>query len=182
MDILVPSVGESITEGKLLRWLKADGAFVKANEPLFGSGDGQGHNRCAESGVGRSQDRRQTGNSRRHRCERRQDRREGQGTCIHSRSNAESEAAERWAARRAGRTSTRDGSGVDTNNLSGSGRGGLVTKESVQTAIDKQTPSALPRLLRGSAERRLLRCPLGPHGEAPATDEPASAAALPSGW
>src|SRR6478752_1701070 len=33
--ITVPGVGESITEGILARWLKADGAAVKAGEPLF---------------------------------------------------------------------------------------------------------------------------------------------------
>ncbi len=33
--ITVPGVGESITEGILSRWLKPDGAVVKAGEPLF---------------------------------------------------------------------------------------------------------------------------------------------------
>ena len=35
VSIKVPSVGESITEGILARWLKADGAAVKAGEPLY---------------------------------------------------------------------------------------------------------------------------------------------------
>jgi 2-oxoglutarate dehydrogenase E2 component (dihydrolipoamide succinyltransferase) len=35
VSIKVPGVGESITEGILARWLKADGAPVKAGEPLF---------------------------------------------------------------------------------------------------------------------------------------------------
>jgi 2-oxoglutarate dehydrogenase E2 component (dihydrolipoamide succinyltransferase) len=35
VDIKVPSVGESITEGILARWLKKDGDAVKAEEPLF---------------------------------------------------------------------------------------------------------------------------------------------------
>ncbi len=35
VDIKVPSVGESISEGILSRWLKPDGAPVKAGEPLF---------------------------------------------------------------------------------------------------------------------------------------------------
>jgi 2-oxoglutarate dehydrogenase E2 component (dihydrolipoamide succinyltransferase) len=35
VPITVPGVGESITEGILARWLKADGAEVKAGEPLF---------------------------------------------------------------------------------------------------------------------------------------------------
>jgi 2-oxoglutarate dehydrogenase E2 component (dihydrolipoamide succinyltransferase) len=35
VPITVPGVGESITEGILARWLKSDGALVKAGEPLF---------------------------------------------------------------------------------------------------------------------------------------------------
>ena len=35
VPIRVPGVGESITEGILARWLKADGSAVKAGEPLF---------------------------------------------------------------------------------------------------------------------------------------------------
>jgi 2-oxoglutarate dehydrogenase E2 component (dihydrolipoamide succinyltransferase) len=35
VDIIVPSVGESITEGTLARWLKKDGAVVRADEPVF---------------------------------------------------------------------------------------------------------------------------------------------------
>ena len=35
VEIKVPSVGESITEGTLARWLKPDGAFVHTNDPLF---------------------------------------------------------------------------------------------------------------------------------------------------
>src|SRR4051794_31585315 len=34
VEIKVPSVGESITEGTLSRWLKANGAVVRANEPV----------------------------------------------------------------------------------------------------------------------------------------------------
>jgi 2-oxoglutarate dehydrogenase E2 component (dihydrolipoamide succinyltransferase) len=33
--IKVPSVGESITEGTISRWLKKDGDFVRAEEPVF---------------------------------------------------------------------------------------------------------------------------------------------------
>jgi len=35
VDVKVPSVGESVTEGVLSRWLKPDGAAVKANESLY---------------------------------------------------------------------------------------------------------------------------------------------------
>jgi 2-oxoglutarate dehydrogenase E2 component (dihydrolipoamide succinyltransferase) len=35
VDIKVPSVGESITQGTIARWLKKDGAQVRTDEPLF---------------------------------------------------------------------------------------------------------------------------------------------------
>src|SRR5271167_4417205 len=35
VDIRVPSVGESITEGTLSRWFKKDGEPIRADEPLF---------------------------------------------------------------------------------------------------------------------------------------------------
>src|SRR5438128_336549 len=35
VPIKVPGVGESISEGIVARWLKPDGAAVKAGEPLF---------------------------------------------------------------------------------------------------------------------------------------------------
>jgi 2-oxoglutarate dehydrogenase E2 component (dihydrolipoamide succinyltransferase) len=35
IDIKVPTVGESITEGTLSRWLKKEGAFVNEGEPVF---------------------------------------------------------------------------------------------------------------------------------------------------
>src|SRR5207237_4702470 len=35
VDIKVPSVGESVSEGTISRWLKPDGAAVQANEPVL---------------------------------------------------------------------------------------------------------------------------------------------------
>jgi 2-oxoglutarate dehydrogenase E2 component (dihydrolipoamide succinyltransferase) len=35
VEIKVPSVGESVTEGTLSRWLKSNGDFVRADEPVF---------------------------------------------------------------------------------------------------------------------------------------------------
>src|SRR5258708_39889818 len=35
VDIKVPSVGESITEGTIARWLKKDGDIIALNDPLF---------------------------------------------------------------------------------------------------------------------------------------------------
>ncbi len=34
-EVKVPPAGESISEGTLNRWLKADGAYVKVDEPLY---------------------------------------------------------------------------------------------------------------------------------------------------
>src|SRR5438477_7242429 len=35
VEIKIPSVGESITEGIVSRWLKKDGEIVRADEPIF---------------------------------------------------------------------------------------------------------------------------------------------------
>ncbi len=35
IEIKVPAVGESVTEGSIARWLKKDGASVQTDEPLF---------------------------------------------------------------------------------------------------------------------------------------------------
>src|ERR1700729_2702342 len=35
IDIKIPTVGESITEARILRWLKRDGEYVKADEPVL---------------------------------------------------------------------------------------------------------------------------------------------------
>jgi 2-oxoglutarate dehydrogenase E2 component (dihydrolipoamide succinyltransferase) len=35
VEVKIPSVGESVTEGRIARWLKADGSAVAADEPLF---------------------------------------------------------------------------------------------------------------------------------------------------
>jgi len=35
VDIKVPVVGESVTEGRLIRWLKQDGDLVRQDDPLF---------------------------------------------------------------------------------------------------------------------------------------------------
>ena len=34
-DVLIPELGESITDGVIVRWLKDDGAVVRADEPLL---------------------------------------------------------------------------------------------------------------------------------------------------
>jgi 2-oxoglutarate dehydrogenase E2 component (dihydrolipoamide succinyltransferase) len=35
IEVKVPSVGESVTEGRIAHWLKKDGESVKTDEPLF---------------------------------------------------------------------------------------------------------------------------------------------------
>jgi len=35
VEVKVPTVGESITEGLLAEWLQADGAVVRTDDPLF---------------------------------------------------------------------------------------------------------------------------------------------------
>src|SRR6202158_1981150 len=35
IDIKVPAVGESITEGTVARWFKKDGESIRSEEPLF---------------------------------------------------------------------------------------------------------------------------------------------------
>src|SRR5437667_888070 len=35
VEIKIPAVGESITEGTIARWLKNDGEVVRQDEPLF---------------------------------------------------------------------------------------------------------------------------------------------------
>ena len=35
IEVKVPSVGESVTEGRIARWMKKDGEAVKLDEPLF---------------------------------------------------------------------------------------------------------------------------------------------------
>ena len=35
IDVTVPSVGESVAEGRIARWIKQDGQYVKADEPIF---------------------------------------------------------------------------------------------------------------------------------------------------
>jgi pyruvate dehydrogenase E2 component (dihydrolipoamide acetyltransferase) len=35
VDIQMPQLGETVTEGTITRWLKAPGEHVEADEPLF---------------------------------------------------------------------------------------------------------------------------------------------------
>ena len=74
VPITVPGVGESITEGILARWLKPDGAAVKAGEPLFELETDKASNVVPAPAVRRAQDRRRRGDDRRDRRGRRHDR------------------------------------------------------------------------------------------------------------
>jgi 2-oxoglutarate dehydrogenase E2 component (dihydrolipoamide succinyltransferase) len=52
VDITVPSVGESITEGTIERWFKSNGSFVKVNEPLFELGTDKAAQEIAAPATG----------------------------------------------------------------------------------------------------------------------------------
>ena len=74
VPITVPSVGESITEGILARWLKPDGSLVKAGEPLFELETDKASSVVPRRFDGRPQDRRRGGRDRGHRRHGRHDR------------------------------------------------------------------------------------------------------------
>ena len=67
VPITVPGVGESISEGILARWLKPDGAPVKAGEPLFELETDKASSDVPAAGSGVLQDRRRRGRDRGHR-------------------------------------------------------------------------------------------------------------------
>ncbi|MCI0700182.1 MAG: 2-oxoglutarate dehydrogenase complex dihydrolipoyllysine-residue succinyltransferase [Planctomycetia bacterium] len=51
-QVKVPQVGESITEGTLNRWFKPDGAYVKADEPLYELGTDKATQEVAAPATG----------------------------------------------------------------------------------------------------------------------------------
>jgi len=144
VDILVPSVGESITEGKLLRWLKSDGAFVKANEPLFELETDKATTEVPSPASGVLKTGTKPGTV------------VAIGTSVGQIDEKAKAPASAPAATPAPQPKS-DGppvspaarqlateAGIDTNTISGSGRGGLITKEDIQTVIDKRAPTAPP--------------------------------------
>jgi len=55
VDVVVPSVGESISEGSIGRWFKKDGEFVKKDEPLFELDSDKASMEVTASGSGKLQ-------------------------------------------------------------------------------------------------------------------------------
>ena len=147
VEIKVPSVGESITEGILTRWLKKDGDRVRAGDPLFeletdkattevtapvdgvlsiGVKDGTKVN--VGSAVGHVAPQGKAA-PRPEKNEKPQETRKPQEVLL-------SPAARQLAA----------DAGVDVQQLSGSGRDGRVTKEDVVSHLERQkaAPPAPP--------------------------------------
>jgi 2-oxoglutarate dehydrogenase E2 component (dihydrolipoamide succinyltransferase) len=145
VEIKVPSVGESITEGVLSRWLKKDGEAVRTGEPLFeletdkatqevpSPADGvlsiavkEGEPVAIGSVVGRV---------------------DPQGKPKPGKTDNEPAPAK--AAPRetvlspAARQMVAD-TGVDIQHLHGSGREGRITKGDVLTYLEQQKPAASP--------------------------------------
>jgi 2-oxoglutarate dehydrogenase E2 component (dihydrolipoamide succinyltransferase) len=158
VPVRVPGVGESITEGILSRWLKADGAFVTSGEPLFeletdkastqvpAPADGvlkiqvaEGSTVSIGTAVGDiDPDRKPAGDGE---APPKQPKaatavpaaRQDNGAKLAEPSKTLSPAARRVA----------DEEGVDLSQVKGTGRGGLVTKQDVleQAAAAKGQPS-----------------------------------------
>jgi 2-oxoglutarate dehydrogenase E2 component (dihydrolipoamide succinyltransferase) len=142
VEIRVPSVGESVTEGTLSRWLKPDGAAVEADEPLFELETDKANTEVPSPAAGTL----------------RIAVREGEkvqigavvgrieaGAPVPAKKSEPAKPAANGnnapaakdapvlmpAARRLA-----EEKGIDTNALTGTGRGGRVTKEDVQAKVD----------------------------------------------
>jgi 2-oxoglutarate dehydrogenase E2 component (dihydrolipoamide succinyltransferase) len=147
VEIKVPSVGESISEGTIAQWLKPEGAYIKAEEPLFeletekattqvaAPAAGTLHIEVPEGQtvpigavVGRLQE----------------------GPPATSPPPAAREKAKPPESKPAARPITMSPAArqlvadkqIDVNRLVGSGREGLITKEDVVNYLDTQKPAA----------------------------------------
>src|SRR5438270_1948047 len=165
VEIKVPSVGESITEGILSRWLKKDGDAVRSGEPLFeletdkatqevpsptdgvlSIGVKEGERVAIGSVVGSV---------------------DPQGKPKPAKTDnqpAPAKATQREAVLSPAARQMVADTGVDVHQLHGSGREGRITKEDVLTYLEQQptAPSAKP-----------------PAAEKPKTPEPAPPAPTP---
>ena len=185
--IKVPSVGESITEGTISRWLRKDGDFVREEEPVFeletekattsvpapasgtlhvGVGEGETVQIGATVGQIDPAGKASTTGDNKKRAEAAQPQKEpakAEGKAAPARPQAApakpqaepvlSPAARQLAADR----------GVDANAVSGTGRGGRITKEDVVNYLEKQpaTPAkpqaAAATVTTGTQETRETR-------------------------
>src|SRR5436190_308450 len=143
VEIKVPSVGESITEGIMSRWLKKDGDAVRSGEPLFeletdkatqevpAPADGvlsigvkEGERVAIGSVVGSV---------------------DPQGKPKPAKTDnqpAPAKATQREAVLSPAARQMVADTGVDVHQLHGSGREGRITKEDVLTYLEQQKPPA----------------------------------------
>jgi 2-oxoglutarate dehydrogenase E2 component (dihydrolipoamide succinyltransferase) len=147
VELKVPSVGESITEGTLARWLKRDGQAVKQDEPAFELETEKATSEVVAPAAGVLKILVK----------------EGQtvpiGTVVGQIDTAgvptAAPAPQPAAPKKTASPTTEptplspaarrlaEESGVDPKQIQGTGRGGRIIKEDVQTALEK-TPTAAP--------------------------------------
>jgi 2-oxoglutarate dehydrogenase E2 component (dihydrolipoamide succinyltransferase) len=159
VDIKVPSVGESITEGILARWLKKDGDLVRADEPLFeletekattevaapAAGKlvisvPEGETVAVGAAVGRVEEQAAADRKPAPDGKRREPERKPAEPATSEKAPAPPSTAAPLLSPSARRLA--DEAGVDPIRVSGSGRGGRVTKEDVQAFLEKKPPAA----------------------------------------
>lgn len=159
VEIKVPAVGESITEGTIARWLKSNGAAVKANEPVCEVETDKATTEVMAPAGGRLAI----------------SAKEGQKVAIGAVIGQieEGAAPSSPAPRRDGNTHTPAATepllspaarqlaateGIEPSQLSGSGRGGRITKEDVLAHLQQRgaapaaTPSPAPEPAASVAE------------------------------
>ncbi|MGH9675578.1 MAG: biotin/lipoyl-containing protein, partial [Candidatus Acidiferrum sp.] len=153
VEIKVPSVGESISEGTIARWLKRDGAFVKANEPVveletdkatqeiaapasgvLSHGATEGQNVLIGAVIGSVDPAKAPSNGDPAPSAKKPEKSAAAAVEKVSASVVLSPAARQLVA----------DAGVDPKELSGSGRGGRVIKEDVLAALQKRSDQAAP--------------------------------------
>jgi 2-oxoglutarate dehydrogenase E2 component (dihydrolipoamide succinyltransferase) len=148
VEIKVPSVGESVTEGTIGRWLKPNGAAVKANEPLceletdkatqevVAPADGvlaitvaEGQKVTIGAVIGRIDDRAAAAAT-------------PPRNANNAHAPAPAPAPESRVSPAARQVAANEG--IDPRHLTGSGRGGLVTKEDVLLHLQQRNEVAPP--------------------------------------
>src|SRR5437870_1094062 len=139
VEIKVPSVGESITEGTIARWLKNDGDSVQQDEPLFELETEKATQEIPSPAAGVLHTKSQA----------------GQSVAIGSVVGTIDPTPRGESASPAGKPAKPQAApeqhlspaaravaaehGVDTGALQGSGRHGVVLKEDVQKHLEKRT-------------------------------------------
>jgi 2-oxoglutarate dehydrogenase E2 component (dihydrolipoamide succinyltransferase) len=157
VEIKVPAVGESITEGTIARWLKKNGDAVRANEPLFeletdkatgeipSPADGtlqilvsEGQTVAIGAVVGRIEK-----GAAPARAETEPPRKEGPAKKSAPPTSDSKPAAEPARLSPAARQLAAE-KGVDANQVTGTGRGGRVTKEDIVAHLDNRKEKVAP--------------------------------------